>query len=152
MGGWWALWAALAALLAWAFYLDVRHGFDERLARWWVGRAQGWGTLTGGRSFLLSTVLLACFSAVARVADGVAERAGNPLWALVMTAPAMLAYFPFALTTMPTQGGAYGWWREDLAKAGADTSQQRAIAWWAGPPSLGGFLAIFLALWSAFVG
>ncbi len=96
--------------------------------------------------------VLSCFSAIAWAADGVAERAGSPLWALVVTGPAMLAYAPFVLATAPTQGGAYWSWRRELAEAGADVSQQRAIAWWGGPPSLGGLAAIFLTLWSAFVG
>jgi hypothetical protein len=152
MGGWPAFWVAFIVLSAWTLYVDVRHDLDRRLARWWVARARSWGSLTGGRSFLLSTVALAVFSGVAWLADGVAEHAGNPMWALVVTGPAMLAYAPFVWTTMPAQAGAYALWRQDLAEAGADTWQQRAIAWWAGPPSLGGLVAIFLALWSVFVG
>ena len=151
MGGWWAFWVAVAALFAWAVHVDVRHGFDERLARWWWARARDWGQATGPLSFLLSTVALACFGGLAWAADGLADRAGDPLWALVATTPAMLAYAPFVLATAPTQYGGYVDWRQALASAGADVRQQRAIAWCAGPPSLMGYLAVSAALWSAFV-
>ena len=151
MGGFWVFCAALVALFAWALYVDVRFGFDERLARWWLARARDWASAAGALSLFFSTVVLVCFGAIAWVADGVAERAGNPLWALVATAPAMLAYAPFALATAPTQFGGYVDWRRALASAGADVRQQRTIAWCAGPPSLMGFGAIALALVSAFV-
>lgn len=151
MGGWWAFWGAFVALFAWSVYVDVRHHFDERLARWWMARARAWGPATGPLSFLLSTVVLVCFAGLAWAADGVAERAGNPLWALVATTPAMLAYGPFSLATAPSQFGGYLDWRRALASAGADVRQQRAIAWCAGPPSLMGFVAVGGALVSAFV-
>jgi hypothetical protein len=151
MGGWWAFWVAFVALFAWSVYVDVRHGFDQCLARWWLGRAQEWGPAAGPLSFFFSTLALACFSGLAWAADAVAERAGNPLWALVATTPAMLAYAPFALATAPTQFGGYVDWRRALASAGADARQQRLIAWCAGPASLMGYVALGAALVSAFV-
>ncbi len=151
MDGWVGFWFVFLALFAWAVYVDVRHGFDERLARWWLARARDWGAATGPVSFVLSAVALAGFGLLAVVADGAAERAGNPLWALVATVPAMLAYAPFTLATAPTQFGGYLDWRRALEAAGADAGQQRAIAWWAGPPSLMGFVAVAAAVASAFV-
>ena len=151
MGGWWAVVIVGVLLFGWTTYVDVRHHWDERLARWWLARARDWGPATGPLSFFFSTVVLACFGGLAWAADAVAARAGNPLWALVATGPAMLAYAPFVVATMPTQGGGYGFWRQELTTVGADVTEQRAIAWWAGPPSLLGVLAIAIALWSALV-
>ena len=114
-------------------------------------RSEQWGPATGPLSFLLSAGALAGFGSLAWAADAVAERAGSPLWALVATTPAILAYAPFSLATAPTQYGGYLDWRRAAREAGADVRQQRAIAWWAGPPSLMGFVAVAAALASAFV-
>lgn len=156
MDGWVGLSATGAAVLAWSLYLDIRHGSDARLAAWWVARvrrvdARSIGPGRGPDAFLVSTGLVVCFSALAWAAYGAADQLGDPRWALVAVVPAMLAYAPFVLATMPTQSSAYWSWRQELASAGASPAEQRAIAWWAGPPSLAGLMAMLISLFTAFV-
>lgn len=144
------------AVMAWALYLDVRHHSDARLAAWWLVRARrvearSVGPDPGPDAFLVSTGALVAFSALAWAADRAADELGDPLWALVVTLPGMLAYAPFVLATMPTQGGGYTSWRRELAAAGADTREQRAIAWCAGPSSLAGMMAMLVSLFTTFV-
>jgi hypothetical protein len=147
---WWGVGACIAAFL-WTAYLDVRHDSERRLAAWWVARTRTLGGWTGPVSFLVSAGALACFSAAAWAAVSAASATGHHLWALAVIGPAVLIYAPVAMATAPTQAGAYRPWREELSAAGADPRQQRAIAWWAGPPSLLGVLAIGIGLWSALV-
>ena len=118
--------------------LDVRCDTDRRLARWWVRWASRRGGWAGPLSFLLS--LGCCWRSPCSPwsATPSGDSLDDPHWALAVSLPAMLAYVPFNFATMPTQGGAYRSWRSDLADAGADARLQRAIAWWAGPPSLVG--------------
>ena len=91
------------------------------------------------------------FSLLAVVGDGLGDSLDDPLWALAISLPAMLAYVPFNFATMPTQYGGYRSWRNDLADAGANTRLQRAIAWWAGPPSLIGMIAMIATLFTIFL-
>ena len=147
---WWGVGACVAAFL-WTAYLDVRHDSERRLAEWWVTRTRTLGGLTGPVSFLVSTSALVSFSVAAWTAVRAAGAAGHHLWALAVIGPAVLVYAPVAMATAPTQAGAYRPWRAELSAAGADPRQQRAIAWWAGPPSLLGVIAIAIALWSALV-
>lgn len=154
--GWVGVLVTGAAVVAWALYLDIHHESDARLAAWWLARARrvearSIGPDPGPDAFLVSTGFLVCFSALAWAADRTADALGEPLWALAVTVPAMLAYAPFVLATMPTQGGAYWSWRQELEAVGADTNEQRAIAWWAGPPSLAGMMAMLVSLVTTFV-
>ncbi|SDE10492.1 hypothetical protein SAMN05421872_1153 [Nocardioides lianchengensis] len=68
----------------------------------------------------------------------------------MITLPAMLVYTPFVVATAPLSAKPYWSWRNELSSAGATPIEERRIAWWAGPPSLGGAGAIFLSLMSTF--
>jgi hypothetical protein len=149
--GWWGVAVVGLVLFGWTFYLDDRHHFEKRLATWWLARARRNVGRAGVDAFLVSAGLLLCFSVLAWAAHRMATGLDTPLLSLAVTGPAMLAYAPFVLATMPTQAGAYWAWRQELAMVGAEPTEQRAIAWWAGPPSLAGLMAILLALVSAFV-
>ena len=149
-GGWWIL-VIGGLVVGWAIYLDIRHDTDKRLARWWVPRARRQGRWAGPLSFLMSLGLLAAYATVALVGASIASAAGDKRWALLTALPAMLAYVPFNFATMPTQYGSYGSWRKDLAAAGAEPRLQRAIAWWAGPPSLLGMVAMVATLLPIFL-
>ncbi len=138
------------ALLGWAFLLEDRLDSEHRLARWWVDGARGLGAATGPLSFIRSTLLLAIYCVVAWLGDLLATGLGHPLWALLLSGPAMLAYAPVVLAMAPFNGTAYTTWRSHLAAAGADPGQQRAIAWWAGPPALAGFGAVLFTLTTVF--
>jgi hypothetical protein len=152
MGGWWWVFIVALGLVGWAYFLCARFDGDARLAASWTGRTRGLGGMTGPTSFLVSAAALAVFVLLMWVADGVADELGDPLWELLVTGPALLVYAPFVLATAPSQSSGYREWRRDLAEAGAAPREQRRIAWWAGLPSLGGVLAIGMALWSAFAG
>jgi hypothetical protein len=52
---------------------------------------------------------------------------------------------------MPAHYDGYRSWRNDLADAGANTRLQRAIAWWAGPPSFIGMIAMIASLFTIFL-
>ena len=147
---WWAVVACIAAFL-WTVYLDVRHHSEQRLATWWVARTRTLGGWTGPVSLLVSACALACFSVAAWAAVRAADATGHHLWALAVIGPAVLAYAPLAWAGAVAMASAYRPWRAELIDAGADPRQQRAIAWWAGPPSLLGILAIATALWAALV-
>jgi hypothetical protein len=149
-GGWWIVGVG-ALVVAWAIALDVRLDTDRRLARWWVrwaGRRGGWA---GPLSLLLSFAGLLGYGVLAMIGNALGESLGDPLWALAVSLPAMLAYVPFNFATMPTQYGGYRSWRQDLTHAGADIRLQRAIAWWAGPPSLVGMIAMIATLFTIFL-
>ena len=148
-GGWWGGLVAIA-LLGWTFLVDLLWGFDGRLARWWMARARDEGRWTGPVAFIRSAVLLGAYTVVALLGHRVGVALGDPRWALVLSGPAMLAYAPVVVAMAPTQGGAYASLREELASAGADAHQQRAIAWWAGPPALLGLGAIVATLVTVF--
>ena len=151
MGGWVYVGICAAGLIGWALLLDERLDSEHRIAAWWVAGVQGLGPCAGPVSFVRSTVALVVYSGVAWLGDLLASGAGNPLWALVVSGPAMLAYSPVVLAMAPFEGTAYAPWRSRLAAAGADARQQRAIAWWAGPPALVGFIAVLTTLFSVFV-
>ena len=139
-----------AVLIGWALLLDERLGSEHRIAAWWVASVEGLGFAAGPVSFIRSTVLLAIYSTVAWSGDLLAAALDHPLWALVVSGPAMLAYAPVVLAMAPFEGTAYAPWRSRLAAAGADARQQRAIAWWAGPPALVGFGAVMFTLITVF--
>ena len=149
-GGWWIV-VVGGVVVAWALALDARSGTDRRLARWWVRWAARRGGWAGPLSLLLSLSVLLAFSVLAVVGDALGDSLDDPLWALAISLPAMLAYVPFNFATMPTQYGGYRSWRNDLADAGAHTRLQRAIAWWAGPPSLIGMIAMIATLFTIFL-
>jgi len=144
-GGWWIVIVG-GLVIAWAIVLDIRLHTDRRLARWWVRWAAGRGGWAGPLSLLVSLGCLLAYSVLALIGNGLGKSLGDPQWALAVSLPAMLAYVPFNFATTPTQGGAYRSWRSDLADAGADPRLQRAIAWWAGPPSLLGLIAMVASL------
>ncbi len=149
-GGWWIV-VVGGLVVAWAVALDVRLDSDRRLARWWVRWAAQRGAWAGPLSLLLSLALLVAFSLLAMVGDALGDSLDEPLWALAISLPAMLAYVPFNVATTPTQYGGYRSWRNDLADAGADPRLQRAIAWWAGPASLVGMIAMIATLFTIFL-
>ena len=144
-GGWWIV-VVGGLVIAWAIALDIRFDTDRRLAGWWVRWASRRGGWAGPLSALLSLGCVLAFSLLAIIGDNLGESLDDPRWALAVSLPAMLAYVPFNFATTPTQGGAYRSWRSDLADAGADARLQRAIAWWAGPPSLVGLIAMIASL------
>ena len=139
-----------AVLIGWALVLDERLGSEHRIAAWWVAGVEGLGFAAGPISFIRSAILLAIYSTVAWLGDLLAEALDDPLWALLVSGPAMLAYAPVVLAMAPFEGTAYTPWRSRLAAAGADARQQRAIAWWAGPPALVGFGAVMFTLITVF--
>lgn len=149
--GWVLVLVVGAGLIAWSMLLDARMETERRIATWWVRSARGLGVWAGPVSFVRSTVLLAVYSAVAWLGDLVAGRLGDPLWALVVSGPAMVAYAPVVLAMTPFDVVNVGMWRSQLAAVGASPREQRAIAWWAGVPALGGFMAIMFTLVSVFV-
>jgi hypothetical protein len=148
--GWVYVGIVAAGLFGWALLLDDRLDSEHRLAAWWVDGARGLGPAAGPVSFIRSTLLLAIYAGVAWLGDLMAAGLGHPLWALLVSGPAMLAYAPVVLAMAPFEGTAYTSWRSHLAAAGADPGLQRAIAWWAGPPALGGFLAVLFTLSTVF--
>lgn len=120
------------------------------MAAWWVAGVDGLGFAAGPVSFIRSTILLAIYSTVAWLGHLLATALDHPLWALIVSGPAMLAYAPVVLAMAPFEGTAYTPWRSQLAAAGADARQQRAIAWWAGLPALVGFGAVMFTLITVF--
>lgn len=151
MGGWgvdgpWGIVLVGGLVLGWTLYLDLRHDHDARLARRWVHRARPQGRWAGPVAFAGSLALLLGYVVLALLGSALGSAAGDRRWALVVALPAMLAYAPFVLATMPVQYGGYRSWRRELAEAGADRRLQRAIAWWAGPPSLLGLVAMVATL------
>jgi hypothetical protein len=151
MSGWWAVAAAGAGIFGWAAYLDVRHDADRRLATWWVSRARAWGGWVGPCSLVISAGILAVYGLLALLGKVLAKGLGDPRWALLVAIPAMLAYAPFAFATAPVDPSCYSSWRSDLESAGADSREQRRIAWWAGPPSFVGMILMIATLASIFV-
>lgn len=149
-GGWWVLGIG-SGLLGWAAYLDLRHAMSERLARRWVAVAREQGRWAGPAAFAISLSLLLAYVVVALVGAAIASSFGESAWALVTVLPALAAYAPFVWSTTPTKTG-YWSWRDDLRLAGADPRLQRAIAWWAGPPSLLGLCASIGSLFAIFLG
>lgn len=150
--GWLFVLVVGGGLIAWSMLLDARVDSERRIATWWVRSARGLGVWAGPVSFVRSTVLLALYSAVAWSGDLLAGRLGDPLWALLVSGPAMLAYAPVVMAMTPFDVVNVGMWRSRLAAVGATPREQRAIAWWAGVPALAGFMAIMLTLVSVFVG
>lgn len=149
--GWFFVLVVLGGLIAWSMLLDAKVDSERRIATWWVRSARGLGVWSGPVSFVRSTVLLALYSAVAWSGHLLAGRAGDPLWALLLSGPAMLAYAPVVMAMTPFDVVNVGMWRSRLAAVGATALEQRAIAWWAGVPALAGFMAIMLTLVSVFV-
>ena len=150
MTGWVYIGIISVGLIGWAFVLEDRIDYEHRLATWWVDGARGLGAAAGPVSFIRSTLLLAIYCVVAWLGDLLATGLGHPLWALLLSGPAMLAYAPVVLAMAPTDSTAYTTWRSHLAAAGADPGQQRAIAWGAGPPALAGFGAVLFTLFTTF--
>lgn len=139
-GGWWALGVGLT-VFAWATYFDQKHGATTRLAHWFVRRSSRSNLGIGPMAFLVSLGVLISYIAIMAASLYVGHVADDPRWSLVIAYPAMVAYAPFVLTTMPHEIVGY-LWRHDLARAGADPALQRRIAWCAGPPSVVGAAAI----------
>jgi hypothetical protein len=75
-----------------------------------------------------------------------ARSSGVPSLGLIVVVPALMVYTPFGFATVPSRGLDYHSWKRDLARAGADRSLQRAIAWWAGPSSFLGTCSIGVPL------
>ncbi|QSR31451.1 hypothetical protein CFI00_13255 [Nocardioides sp. S5] len=150
MTGWVYVGIISVGLIGWTFVLEDRIDYEHRLATWWLDGARGLGVATGPVSFIRSTLLLAIYCVVAWLGDLLATGLGHPLWALLLSGPAMLAYAPVVLAMAPLGGTAYRTWRSHLAAAGADPGQQRAIAWGAGPPALAGFGAVLFTLFTTF--
>ena len=148
--GWW-IGIIGAGLIGWAILLDVRYGSELRLARWWVPRARRMGRWAGPVAFVGSCAALAGYAVLAVLGGSLASAAGDSHWALVVALPAMLGYAPFVFATMPTRFRGYDAWRSHLAAAGAVPRLQRAIAWWAGPPSLLGLIAMIATLAAIFL-
>ena len=151
MSGWWAVGVVGAGVFAWVVYLDVRHHSDSRLASWWVSRARDWGAWVGPCSFLVSVVALGGYVLAAWLGHVLTTPLGDPAWALALSLPAMLVYAPFVFATAPVDPSGYSAWRSELGDAGAGAGEQRRIAWWAGPPSLAGMIAMIATLASVFV-
>ena len=149
-GGWWIV-VVGGLVIAWAIALDIRFDSDRRLAGWWVRWASRRGGWAGPLSALLSLGCVLAFALLAIMGDTLGESLDDPLWALVVSLPAMLAYVPFNFATMPAHYDGYRSWRDDLADVGANTRLQRAIAWWAGPPSLIGMIAMIATLFTIFL-
>jgi hypothetical protein len=153
--GWWAV-AVGSTAFAWVVLLDLRWDSEARLARWWVRRARSQGRSAGPVSLAVSSLALLGYLAVAYAAEAVAQAlATGPttVWQdVAATLPPVLAYAPFVFATMPVQYGGYRDWRAALAGAGADPGVQRAIAWWAGAPSLVGLGMMFFNVSTVFVG
>ena len=149
-GGWWVVLVGVS-VFAWSLYLDLRHDADDRLAGWWVARARRQGGWAGPLALLTSLAALAGFCLLGFVAVVAADVGGDPLWALVVLYPTLLAYGPFMFATAPTDPGLYRAWRDSLERAGADRAEQRAIAWWAGPPSLAGLVLAIVSLFAVFL-
>lgn len=150
-GGWVFVLVIGAGLIAWSMFLDAWLDSERRIATWWVRSVRGLGAWAGPVSFVRSTVLLALYSAVAWLGDLLAGRLGDPLWALVVSGPAMVAYAPVVLAMTPFDVVNVQMWRSQLSAVGAEPREQRAIAWWAGVPALAGFMAIMLTLVTVFV-
>jgi len=151
MSGWWAVAVVGAGIFGWAVYLDVRHDSDRRLANWWVSRARAWGEWVGPCSLLISAAILAGYGLLALLGNVLSTELGDPRWALLVTIPAMLAYAPFVFATAPVDPSGYRSWRSELDSAGAESREQRQIAWWAGPPSLLGMILMIATLSEIFV-
>lgn len=140
------------ALFAWSVLLDVRYGFDDRLAARWVRLTGRLGRGAAPVSFAIALAALVGFAVLAGIGAGLGGSWGDPLWSLLVTGPAALAYTPFVMATMPSAGGSYASWRGSLAAAGAAPGLQRAIAWSAGPPSLVGLVTLIAVCYSIFIG
>ena len=148
MTGWVYIGIISVGLIGWAFVLEDRIDYEHRLATWWVDGARDLGAAAGPVSFIRSTLLLAIYCVVAWLGDLLATGLGHPLWALLLSGPAMLAYAPVVLAMAPIDFTAHTTWRSHLAAAGADPGQLRAIAWGAGPPALAGFGAVLFTLFT----
>lgn len=151
MSGWWGVLLVGGGALVWFVVLDLGYDVSERLARWWVGRAQRWPGRVGPRSLGLSAVVLMAYVGLALVGRALGAQLGDPRWGLLISGPALLAYTPFMLTTAPLARGGYQYWRDDLRAAGADPALQRRIAWWAGVPSFVGMVVALASLVLTFV-
>ncbi|NYE38293.1 hypothetical protein F4692_003441 [Nocardioides cavernae] len=149
--GWGYVLLVGGALIVWSLALDASLGSERRIAVWWVRSVRRLGAWAGPVSFLRSTVLLALYAIVAWLGDLLAGRLGDPLWALVVSGPAMVAYAPVVLAMTPFDVVDVQLWRSQLSAVGAEAREQRAVAWWAGLPALAGFMAIMLTLMSIFV-
>jgi hypothetical protein len=143
--GWWLV-VIGAGVLAWSVVLDVRLHIGDRLARWWVPRAERRGRWAGPAAFVISSVPLVAYLVMALVGAGIASAAGDERMALVTVVPAIALYAPYAFETMPARGSGYASWREALRAAGARAGLDRTIAWWAGPPSLLGMVAMCVTM------
>lgn len=138
--GWWLLIAGVG-LFGWSIFLDVKYKFGKRLAAWWAAQARRRGRAIGLFSFGVSTGAMLAYVLLLVFGAFLTARLDHLAWALCFMLPQSLAYVPFMLATVPSEPG-YVAWRRDLSAAGASAQQQRQIAWWAGPPSLIGMLAI----------
>lgn len=137
---WWLI--IIGALLCgWWIFLNVKFNLDERLAAWWVSQARRRGRATGLFSFGVSTGAMLGYVLLLVVGALLTAKLGHLAWAIGLVLPQTLVYMPFMMATIPTQSGLVAW-RHDLAAAGATAKQERQIAWWAGPPSLIGLVAM----------
>ncbi|GED11615.1 hypothetical protein [Cellulosimicrobium cellulans] len=148
----WSAAIVLVGLVGWTLLADVCWGAEERLAGWWVARARSRGAWAGPWSFLVSMTALVGYGLVVWLGEVLAATLDSPTSVLLVVVPAALAYSPFAVTTAPLSPSGYLRWRASLESAGADTREQRNIAWWAGPPSLLGLGAIVLTLFQGLLG
>ena len=147
--GWWIAIIG-GGVLAWAALLDVRHRTGDRLARLWVPRAKRHDRWAGPLAFLASCGALLGYLGATSLGAALRSVLGDDRWTLVVALPAMLLYGPFVFETMPSKVSGYRDWREALRRAGADKKLERAIAWWAGPPSVGGLIAMIATLFPIF--
>ncbi|WP_110181098.1 hypothetical protein [Nocardioides solisilvae] len=115
-------------------------GLPDRLAAWWVPRAQRRGRWAGPWSAAISSLALIALVVVLMVA----HLPGGTMpwwWPWLVVTVALALYLPFFVTTAPYVSG-YWRWRERLRQQGADDRLQRRVSWWAGPPSFAGFWVI----------
>jgi len=139
-------------LLAWSYYLDARHGFERRLAQWYLDRARtAWGRNTGPVCLLLSLLAALAYGTLLFVAGQIGTSTSERVLTMCVMGAPTAAYAPFVLATAPVQTSAYRVWRAVLAEAGASPQEQRTIAWWAGPPSVFGMVLIIVGLVAFFI-
>lgn len=110
------------------------------------------GRLAGPWAAATSTgAALAC-GAAALVSLRLAESSHSRPWGLAIILSVSIVYVPYALTTCPSRYGGYTQWRRALHLAGAEPRLQRAIAWWAGPPSVAGGVTAAVAVIACLMG
>ncbi len=131
--------------LVWSVFLDIRYSVDRRLADLWLAKIRTLGAWAGPFSFLISATALIAFCLLVVAGFLLGQHFGSPYWSLITTIPGIMAYVPFLMATVPAKFSAYSRWRSELRSSGAVPKEQRSIAWWAGPPSILGIVALTIS-------